>query len=920
MSYRRQASRINFRYTLAAVMVLLLAFALRIHGLGAKSIWWDEAHSWWYAAMPLGEGIREGMAAWHGAAGDPFFTIALHVWMRLVGQSALALRYLSLLINVITAAYLGRIVGRLAGRRTGLVALSLGAVAAIWVFYSQEIRQYTLTPAIMLVMVDAVLQLAGGCRPARGWQPWIQLVTGQVLALYTHSFMVFGLVGVNLWLGWVWLRRDRRQSTGRWLTRWVICQIASLLLLLPTLPNYLRRAQAGHNPFVEPLSIPHILNAQWAFLMGIPWERATDLSPVRFIAVGLLIGLLIGLGLGMRGQAARALRDLIWLVSITVALATAYWTFNPIIHPRYLIFLSGPLLIVWALVLAQTWKQAGAARAVSAVLAAGIVASAFLSIHALYAGSAFGYRHDPSNRVADLLRRNFGAEDGIISIDPNDYSLSYYDIGQAPLFRAGLDDGTHSPSDLVAFIAGRRRIAVVDFHAQRSDKRGIIPFYLERYGDRIDENLMESYGVYTYQIDSGQRPALVRADSALQRWPGIHLTGQSIQAGSAAVTVMLSWQTMPGFTADARYASIVRLVDPVTGWVLSTATGLLLSDSGEPTSEWAAGQQATQYFVLPLYPGTPSLDVAVQVWLVDSATGHALDRVDASGAPAGQNASLGVVKLADAPGRWVYNDHLLPFALLPVGSAGVQGYTLDWPSTVPGGEVALTLQWTVAADAPEVKGAWLELIQNGRVLAVSEALPLQGRPPAPVVPWLDRRVLSVSREAAPGPTDLVLVQRDSRVVLGQIDVLAYERQFDRPMIDQELEVEFNSGIRLLGYRLQYPDRLTSAEEVLLTLYWQAAANGNPEQQYVVFTHILDSTGRLIGQHDGVPVYGTRPTGGWLAGEYLIDEHPLVFREAYTGSATIQVGLYDPDTLERVPTLDGADAVPLPVMLKVESLP
>jgi hypothetical protein len=530
-----------------------------------------------------------------------------------------------------------------------------------------------------------------------------------------------------------------------------------------------------------------------------------------------------------------------------------------------------------------------------------------------------GYRHDPARDMTRILQDRFGPDDGIVSIDRNDFTLSYYGVGEADLFQAGLDEGYHAPADLLAFIHGKEQIGAVRFHAERSDKRGLIPFYLDRFGTRIDSHWMPSYAIYTYRMDSGVDPALVTFEPASQHWGPLALIGQSIRSGDA-VTVALEWQAAPDLDTDLRYASIVRLVDPETGWVLGTASDLLLSDEGNPTSDWPPGQRATQYFVLPLYPGTPPIEAELAVTLVDSATGQALDVRDASGAPAGQQASLGQVALGDAPERWAY-DQPPPFSFTLVESDLLAGFATDWPTTTPGGAMGMTLNWRALPQEVEAAQVSLELVQADRVLAADDGPLLQGRTPASVPSggtWLDRRVLHVSGEAQSGDAALVLNWGDERISLGTIEVLGYQRITQRPLVENPLEATFGDAIRLLGYRIDAPDPVTSASTVTLTLIWEAVADGTPGADYAVFAQILDASGRLVGQHDGVPVYGTRPTSGWLAGEFLIDDHPMTFREPYVGPAQIQIGLYDSLTFERLHTGDGLDAVVLPLALQVES--
>jgi hypothetical protein len=66
----------------------------------------------------------------------------------------------------------------------------------------------------------------------------------------------------------------------------------------------------------------------------------------------------------------------------------------------------------------------------------------------------------------------------------------------------------------------------------------------------------------------------------------------------------------------------------------------------------------------------------------------------------------------------------------------------------------------------------------------------------------------------------------------------------------------------------------------------------------------------MAQSDGVPAGWTRPTTGWLPGEYITDEHTLnIPDDAPAGDYVLQAGLYSPGG-ERLTTPDGADAIPI----------
>ncbi len=94
--------------------------------------------------------------------------------------------------------------------------------------------------------------------------------------------------------------------------------------------------------------------------------------------------------------------------------------------------------------------------------------------------------------------------------------------------------------------------------------------------------------------------------------------------------------------------------------------------------------------------------------------------------------------------------------------------------------------------------------------------------------------------------------------------------------------------------------------VTVTLLWQR--RGAVTENDTVFVHVLDENGALVAQHDGVPMAGTRPTTTWQPGERLLDRHELTLPAGWTGNGRLVVGLYHSDTLARLLTDDGQDAL------------
>jgi hypothetical protein len=93
------------------------------------------------------------------------------------------------------------------------------------------------------------------------------------------------------------------------------------------------------------------------------------------------------------------------------------------------------------------------------------------------------------------------------------------------------------------------------------------------------------------------------------------------------------------------------------------------------------------------------------------------------------------------------------------------------------------------------------------------------------------------------------------------------------------------------------------DQLRLTLYWKALAD--MDVPYSVFVHLLAPDSQVAAGHDGEPAGGTRPTTGWVPGEYITDPHDVsIPADLAPGEYVIEVGLYDAGVLAmpRLPIL------------------
>ncbi|MCB0032576.1 MAG: hypothetical protein KDE51_01040, partial [Anaerolineales bacterium] len=219
---------------------------------------------------------------------------------------------------------------------------------------------------------------------------------------------------------------------------------------------------------------------------------------------------------------------------------------------------------------------------------------------------------------------------------------------------------------------------------------------------------------------------------------------------------------------------------------------------------------------------------------------------------------------------------------------------ISFPPVKPYDEVIIELLWQGQSQFDTPQTAVLQLQQEEGQLLTEEELVIGGR--YPTDQWPAEAVVR-QQTAWPLPRNLasgryiVLLEG---IELGTVEVVAPDRQFTRPDIDQTAEATFGFA-QLDGYTLS---ELTDEAPLTLTLLWQAL--DTTDTNYRVFVHLRDAAGQIVAQSDGEPAQWARPTRGWLTDEYIVDEHNLALPpDLAAGAYQIVVGLYNPATMARL---------------------
>jgi hypothetical protein len=204
----------------ALAVILLVALAVRVVGLGQESLWGDEAFTWWWTRQSLTElwGPRAALET-----NPPLYYSVAWVATRLLGDDEIALRLPSALLGTLGVGAVFLLGRTVAGNRVGLLAALLTAIAAPHVYYSQEARTYALLSLLgTLAVWGCVVFFRAATPPGIAWR---RAVSGLLLyligtsgALYSHNTAALLPALANLVaLGW-WLSCSRRWSVaGAWI-------------------------------------------------------------------------------------------------------------------------------------------------------------------------------------------------------------------------------------------------------------------------------------------------------------------------------------------------------------------------------------------------------------------------------------------------------------------------------------------------------------------------------------------------------------------------------------------------------------------------------------------------------------------------------------------------------------------------------
>lgn len=521
------------------LFLILGAFAWRVTGLTAQSLWRDEVDAIYFALRALPDTLAMfGAMAQNGV----LYFLSLRGWFQWAGTSEFALRYISVMAGTLTIPLTWQVARRLLGANgnqsgfwttqtiTPLLTVLFLAVNPYQLWYSQEGKMYTLMIALTLVAHWCWLTgIAGGQR--RIWLIYLGTVS---LCLYIHLLSILLIPLHLLWYLIAW-------PQSRW--HWRGYSFALAGLTLPYLPlvwwqwAMLTSTQKVTGFTFTPLSemvYTLLTNHSYGLLPPPPLYR---LLPIFFIgAVGLLLGVDV---IAKQGAIApldtppdlpsdlSSWRRYLLLISwLFVPIVTIYLLSlrQPVYTDRYIIWIAPAAMLVLALGIQALYQNSGR-------LATPLVILLLLYTVGLWIQMGWRQKHEPikydlRSAIAYVAERRTPETLLILHIPHLEFSYRYYTGDDSPdLFATsdtrlgrwvgGLWTNAGFPDDQAKVLAeqemqertaGVQELWVLSSEVEMWDARHLMDGWLNTHGRMIES--AEFHGVHArhYLLEVGSQP------------------------------------------------------------------------------------------------------------------------------------------------------------------------------------------------------------------------------------------------------------------------------------------------------------------------------------------------------------------------------------------------------------------------------
>ncbi len=265
----------------ALAAVLVLGGVNFVGGVGAASLFVDEAFSWIVASHPLADLYSQVKLS---EVAPPGYYLLLHIWLQIGGSMTETwMRIPSVIAGIGLVAAVAWLCQLLGGRRAAVTGALLTAISPLVLTYAQQVRAYVF---VMLATTVAVALALEASRRSRHRPAWLT-ASGccGVAAIWLHYTCLSVVIALAVWV------LTRPEFSGRAKTIYVAALAVAQGVVTPLL---IHQASTG-NPGADAFSHLNVTNAFAVLGNPVDGQYASHLPAtiIAAAAIGLAGALLL---------------------------------------------------------------------------------------------------------------------------------------------------------------------------------------------------------------------------------------------------------------------------------------------------------------------------------------------------------------------------------------------------------------------------------------------------------------------------------------------------------------------------------------------------------------------------------------------------------------------------------------------------
>ncbi len=480
----------NWEYCLL-ILLLITAFSMRFHSLGAESIWLDEAYALRDAQQ---DSLNKVIVSAEEHVGTPpAYSILLHYWTKYFGDSEFALRLPSAILSALSIILIFLIAKELFNKNIAIISSIVMTLSMTHLVYAQEARAYALFTFFTLLSTLFYIKFLKNRTKTNA--TLYSIFTVSIIYTQYLGFTIPFLQNVIYFL--IYYKYKKSKSFPK-IKEWLYTQLAIIILYTPNLPvliNQIQNLQRVLPSHLSGLGIPSAISQLGIFLFAIP----------------LIITLTIALILiylrksynkkydSLISKSKKLIKNQYLVFALIATILTLYSAFSPKLTTSTFITRYTHFLFPFAYILLVKAFTEIKRKHLQTILAVLFIAATIFALFSFYSQSP---RKEQWREAADFIQQNTQQDGELILLADKDVIIPFEYYFKGNIKTIGLK--TFTDKKLNEQILNEIKPSLKEYsgywlilsHSKR--EQGVYKNYFDKNFNLVEEKHFKNINIYHY--------------------------------------------------------------------------------------------------------------------------------------------------------------------------------------------------------------------------------------------------------------------------------------------------------------------------------------------------------------------------------------------------------------------------------------